>query len=141
MVTLPEEMTERLYVSVRTRAADGETVLHPSRLRLLRRMLRDKNFRHRSVAETLVMFEHVQAGEHKYIAPYKKRASISIDTFLPYELGIYKTLLDGELEAELSHPVLEELRRMWDKVIPLPLEQVPSDSLVREFAGGSTFQY
>ena len=141
VVTLPEEMTERLYVSVRTRAADGETVLHPSRLRLLRRMLRDKNFRHRSVAETLAMFEHVQAGEHKYIAPYKKRASISIDTFLPYELGIYKTLLDGELEAELSHPVLEELRRMWDKVIPLPLEQVPSDSLVREFAGGSTFQY
>ena len=47
----------------------------------------------------------------------------------------------GELEAELSHPVLEGLRRMWDKVIPLPLEQVPSDSLVREFAGGSAFQY
>ena len=69
VITIPEEMTVRLYVSVRTRVTNGETVLHPSRLRLMRRMLRDKNFRQRSVAETLSMFEHVQAGEHKYIAP------------------------------------------------------------------------
>ena len=110
VITIPEEMTVRLYVSVRTRVTNGETVLHPSRLRLMRRMLRDKNFRQRSVAETLSMFEHVQAGEHKYIAPYKKRADFSIDTFLPYELGIYKTLLDGELEAEMQHPMLLELR-------------------------------
>lgn len=74
VITIPEEMTVRLYVSVRTRVTNGETVLHPSRLRLMRRMLRDKNFRQRSVAETLSMFEHVQAGEHKYIVPYKKRA-------------------------------------------------------------------
>ena len=131
----------RLYVSVRTRVTNGETVLHPSRLRLMRLMLRDKNFRQRSVAETLSMFEHVQAGEHKYIAPYKKRADFSIDTFLPYELGIYKTLLDGELEAEMQHPMLLELRQMWDDVAPLTLEHVPADSLVREFAGDSVFQY
>ena len=141
VITIPEEMTVRLYVSVRTRVTNGEAVLHPSRLRLMRRMLRDKNFRQRSVAETLSMFEHVQAGEHKYIAPYKKRADFSIDTFLPYELGIYKTLLDGELEAEMQHPMLLELRQMWDDVAPLTLEHVPADSLVREFAGDSVFQY
>lgn len=141
VITIPEEMTVRLYVSVRTRVTNGETVLHPSRLRLMRRMLRDKSFRQRSVAETLSMFEHVQAGEHKYIAPYKKRATFSIDTFLPYELGIYKTLLDGELEAEMQHPMLLELRQMWDDVVPLTLEHLPADSLVREFAGDSVFQY
>lgn len=141
VITIPEEMTVRLYVSVRTRVTNGETVLHPSRLRLMRRMLRDKSFRQRSVAETLSMFEHVQAGEHKYIAPYKKRATFSIDTFLPYELGIYKTLLDGELEAEMQHPMLLELRQMWDDVVPLTLEHLPADSLVREFAGDSAFQY
>lgn len=141
VITIPEEMTVRIYVSVRTRVTNGETVLHPSRLRLMRRMLRDRNFRHRSVAETLSMFEHVQAGEHKYIAPYKKRALFSVDTFLPYELGIYKTLLDGELEAEMQHPLLRELRQMWDDVEPLWLEQVPADSLVREFAGDSAFHY
>ena len=141
VITIPEEMTVQIYVSVRTRVTNGETVLHPSRLRLMRRMLRDRNFRHRSVAETLSMFEHVQAGEHKYIAPYKKRALFSVDTFLPYELGIYKTLLDGELEAEMQHPLLRELRQMWDDVEPLRLEQVPADSLVREFAGDSAFHY
>lgn len=141
VITIPEEMTVRLYVSVRTRVTNGETVLHPSRLRLMRRMLRDKSFRQRSVAETLSMFEHVQAGEHKYIVPYKKRATFSIDTFLPYELGIYKTLLDGELEAEMQHPMLLELRQMWDDVVPLTLEHLPVDSLVREFAGDSVFQY
>lgn len=141
VITIPEEMTVRLYVSVRTRVTNGETVLHPSRLRLMRRMLRDKSFRQRSVAETLSMFEHVQAGEHKYIAPHKKRATFSIDTFLPYELGIYKTLLDGELEAEMQHPMLLELRQMWDDVVPLTLEHLPADSLVREFAGDSVFQY
>ena len=141
VITIPEEMTVRLYVSVRTRVTNGETVLHPSRLRLMRRMLRDKSFRQRSVAETLSMFEHVQAGEHKYIAPYKKRATFSIDTFLPYELGIYKTLLDGELEAEMQNPMLLELRQMWDDVVPLTLEHLPVDSLVREFAGDSVFQY
>ena len=141
VITIPEEMTVRLYVSVRTRVTNEETVLHPSRLRLMRRMLRDKSFRQRSVAETLSMFEHVQAGEHKYIAPYKKRATFSIDTFLPYELGIYKTLLDGELEAEMQNPMLLELRQMWDDVVPLTLEHLPVDSLVREFAGDSVFQY
>lgn len=141
VITIPEEMTVRIYVSVRTRVTNGETVLHPSRLRLMRRMLRDKKFRQRSIAETLSMFEHVQAGEHKYIVPYKKRASFSVDTFLPYELGIYKTLLDGELEAEMRHPMLRELQQMWDAVEPLTLEHVPADSLVREFAGDSAFQY
>ena len=141
VITIPEEMTVRIYVSVRTRVTNGETVLHPSRLRLMRRMLRDKKFRQRSIAETLSMFEHVQAGEHKYIAPYKNRASFSVDTFLPYELGIYKTLLDGELEAEMRHPMLRELQQMWDAVEPLTLEHVPADSLVREFAGDSAFQY
>lgn len=141
VITVPDEKTIRIYVSVRTRVTHGDIVLHPSRLRLMRRMLRDQNFRHRSLPETIAMFERVQAGEHKYIAPYKKRATYSIDTFLPYELGIYKTLLDGEIDSCMSHPMLKELNEMWEEIAPLSLEQVPADSLVREFAGDSAFQY
>lgn len=141
VITVPDEKTVRIYVSVRTRVTHGDTVLHPSRLRLMRRMLRDRNFRHRSLSDTIAMFERVQAGEHKYIAPYKKRAAFSIDTFLPYELGIYKTLLNREIDSCMSHPILKELHEMWADIAPLPLEQVPMDSLVREFAGDSAFQY
>lgn len=141
VVTIPEEMTVRLYVSVQTQVTLGKTVLPPSCLRLLRRMLRDQNFRHRSAAETLSMFEHVQTGEHRYISPYKNRATFSIDTFLPYELGVYKSLLGEELEKCMPHTILQELETMWQHVMPLSLEQVPTDSLVREFAGGSVFRY
>lgn len=141
VITVPDAHTVRLYVSVRTRVTHGDTVLHPSRLRLLRRMIRDRNFRHRSLSETIFMFEGVQAGEHKYIAPYKKRATFSIDTFLPYELGIYKTLLDGELDCCMSHPMMKELHEMWTDIAALPLEGVPGDSLVREFIGDSAFVY
>lgn len=141
VITIPDEQTVRIYVSVRTRITQGDLVLHPSRLRLARRMLRDKNFRQRSLAETMAMFEHVQAGEHRYISPYKKRATYSIDTFLPYELGIYKTLLSDEIGTCMNHPMMKELQQMWDDITPLSLEQVSSDSLVREFAGNSAFHY
>lgn len=141
VITIPEEMTVRLYVSVQTSVTDGEAALPPSCLRLIRRMIRDRNFRHRSFEETLSMLPHVQNGEHRYISPYQARATFSIDTFLPYELGIYKSLLDEELRACMPHEVLQPLEQMWSHVIPLPLEQVSSDSLVREFVGESIFQY
>jgi uridine kinase len=141
VITVPDPHTVRLYVSVRTRVTCGETVLHPSRLRLMRRMLRDRNFRDRSLSDTLAMFQSVQAGEHKYITPYKTRATHSIDTFLPYELGVYKSELQEAIQDCLGHPILKELLEMWDSITPLSLERVPSDSLVREFAGESSFQY
>ncbi len=141
VITIPDDKTMRIYVSVRTRVTNGDTVLHPSRLRLVRRMLRDRNFRKRSLPETIAMFERVQAGEHRYIAPYKQRAMYAVDTFLPYELGIYKTLLSSEIASCFSHPMLKELAAMWEDVAPLPLHHVPKDSLVREFAGDSLFHY
>ena len=45
------------------------------------------------------------------------------------------------LRVFIDHPLLRELRQMWDNVEPLRLEQVPADSLVREFAGDSAFHY
>lgn len=141
VITIPEHKTTRIYVSVRTRISEGGTILHPSRLRLIRRMLRDKNFRHRTLPETIAMFEKVQAGEHRYIAPYKNLAQYSVDTFLPYEIGIYKSLLSREITACFQHPMLKELSEIWGSITPLPLHLVPKDSLVREFAGDSLFHY
>lgn len=141
VITIPNCQTVGVYVSVRTRICQEETVLHPSYLRLVRRMLRDKNFRKRSLMETIHMFEKVQAGERKYITPYKSRANLSVDTFLPYELGVYKTLLGNEIQSCITHPLLQQLRSIWQDVTPLPLENVPTDSLLREFTGGSIFHY
>lgn len=141
VIQIPDERTVRIYVSVQTCVTYDGATLHPSRLRLVRRMIRDRNFRRRSLAETISMFEHVQQGEEKNIAPYQARGSFSVDTFLPYELGLYKTILDGDMELVWPHPLMKELEEMWDAVTPLPLEQIPEDSLVREFVGGSVFRY
>lgn len=141
VITIPDDKTTCIYVSVQTSITNGSTTLRPSRLRLTRRMLRDRSFRQRTLPETIAMFERVQAGEHRYISPYQNRAMFTVDTFLPYEIGIYKTLLTDDITDCFSHPMLKELSELWDSITPLPLCQVPKDSLVREFAGDSLFRY
>ncbi len=141
VITIPDTSTVRLYVSVRTRVTHRGFTMHPSRLRLLRRMIRDRNFRKRSPQETIAMFRHVQIGEQKYISPFKNRATFSIDTFLPYELGIYKSFAADIVYNDENELLLKDLRALWDDVTPLPMEDVPADSLVREFIGGSVFSY
>lgn len=140
VITLPEDCTARLYVSVRTRL-EGETgtVLHPSRVRLLRRMLRDKLYRSRDIAETLRMFRSVQRGEERYIMPYKHRATYTVDTFCPYEVSVYKQLLEPEIATLTSAPEIAEIADAWAGLATLSPELVPPRSLIREFIGNSAF--
>ena len=140
VITLPEECTARLYVSVRTRL-EGENgaVLHPSRVRLLRRMLRDKLYRSRDIAETLRMFRSVQRGEERYIMPYKHRATYTVDTFCPYEVSVYKTLLESEMKALTNAPEIAEIVDAWTGLAALSPELVPPRALIREFIGNSAF--
>lgn len=140
VITLPEECTARLYVSVRTRL-EGENgaVLHPSRVRLLRRMLRDKLYRSRDIAETLRMFRSVQRGEERYIMPYKHRATYTVDTFCSYEVSVYKTLLESEVKALTNAPEIAEIVDAWAGLAALSPELVPPRALIREFIGNSAF--
>ena len=140
VITLPESSTARLYVSVRTRllCRDGG-MLHPSRIRLLRRMLRDKLYRNRNIGETLQMFRSVQRGEENYIMPYKGRATYEVDTFCPYEVSVYKTLLQSELEALSDAPEIREILQALAELEPVNPTLVPAHALVREFIGDSAF--
>ena len=139
VITLPPEQTTRLYISVRTRiaCADG-TLLHPEKIRLMRRFLRDKSYRHRPLAHTLRMYESVQAGEQKYVMPYKDRATHNIDTFFAYEVSVYKPLLYDEMCA-LDSPLIADLLRAVDELDSVPTKVVPSNALIREFIGGSVY--
>ena len=141
VVPLPESQTVRLYISVRTRveATDG-TLLHPRYIRLLRRMLRDVNQRGRSAEGTLAMFHSVEMGEQKYIMPYKHRSTFDIDTFCPYELNVYRSVLPDEVAALKEHPDMETLLDLLTEVLPLEQTVVPSTALIREFVGGSIYE-
>lgn len=137
------DFSARIYVSVRTRVGteDG-TVLHPSKIRLMRRMLRDNIFRGRSFEDTIANAPSVDRGENLYIMPYRQRAAYHINTFVPYELSVYKNALFEPLTAlQEQHPELRDIVKVLDEIAPIDAERVPKDSLIREFIGGSIFEY
>ncbi|MBQ7321750.1 MAG: nucleoside kinase [Clostridia bacterium] len=141
VVRLPDENMTKLYISVRTRVVFEDVTLHPSKIRLLRRMLRDRVGRGRKPEETLSLFASVQRGESRFIMPYKHRADFDIDTFIAYELGVYRRAMAEEL-AHLHHePELDALLTVLDHVEEIPAETVPRESLIREFIGGGQFEH
>jgi len=141
-----DSFTTCLYVSVRTRlVSDSGTVLHPRTVRLMRRLCRDKLFRGRKAEEVLAMLPNVTRGEELYIMPYKSRADFDIDTFLAYEPSVYGAMLLPELEAAVCAETADDdchaLLKILRELVPVENKDVPSDSLVREFIGGSSFKY
>ncbi len=134
-----DSYTNRVYVSVRTRLEDGGELLHPSKIRLMRRLIRDKLYRGRGIAETMDFFKSVERGENLYIMPYKDRATFDIDTFISYEPLVYRDILLGDLE-EISrsygnYAEYADIERFLRKLCPVDREYVPDNSLVREFTG------
>lgn len=141
-VIAAEDYTTRVYVSVRTRLEfpDGR-LLHSSKLRLARRMIRDCRTRGRSYEGTVDLYESVERGENLYIMPYKHRAHFDIDTFHPCEPCFYKNLLPASLsDAEAKYDWLSELFEALALVEPLAPSLLPENSLIREFVGGGLFE-
>lgn len=139
-VTGHEGSTERLYVSVRTRitARDG-SLMHPSLIRLARRMLRDRLCRNRELTQTLAMWQRVDAGEKRYIMPFKPRAHFSIDSFFSCELSLYREAFLPDLRVlAAQEPALRELVQVMQELPSLPTSAIPRESLIREFIGGSS---
>jgi uridine kinase len=141
VITVPENRLCKLYVSVRTRITTEGIVLNPAKIRLMRRMIRDRNFRKRSLAETMNMFKSVEAGENKYIMPYKHRSDYDIDTFMAYEMSVYKYNLLDDLRGMSDISELADVIEVMTALAPLDNEFVPKDSLIREFIGKGEFKY
>ena len=140
-VTGFEDIASCIYVSVRTRIqiSDGQ-LIHPEFIRVMRRIIRDKNFRGRTAAETLEMYDSVQRGENLYILPFKHRAHYHIDTFHGFEASVYKGYIEEELDdLKAEYPdyerfkAIELLTKELDCIEP---QLVPEDALMREFIGG-----
>jgi uridine kinase len=141
VITVPNENICKIYVSVRTRIVTEDIVLHPAMIRLMRRMIRDRNFRHRTPRETLNMFDSVEAGENKYIMPFKHRADYDVDTFLAYEMSVYKNdILDGLRQLE-DAPELGDTIKVLEALDSIEKNDVTPDSLICEFIGNGQFKY
>lgn len=132
-----DEFTARIYVSVRTRIEhDNGQLLHPSKIRLARRMIRDQRERGRSLSAVVEIYDSVERGENLYIMPYKHRADFDMDTFIPYELCAYKNALPASLpKEEAAHPWLTELFDVLNRLPAINTDLVPENALIREFIG------
>lgn len=141
-----DDFTTCVYVSVRTRIREKDgTLLHPRTIRLMRRICRDMLFRGRDARAVFAMVESVNRGEDLYIMPHKHRADFDIDTFLAYEPSVYKNTLLPELEkcpelAETSEEYSAMLKALTG-LSAFDVKDVPADSMVREFIGGSILKY
>lgn len=141
VITVPDSRICKIYVSVRTRVTCNDIILHPSKVRLVRRMIRDSNFRKRSFRETMNMFGSVEHGENTYIMPYKHRSDYDVDTFMPYELSLYRNGTLEKLREMSDIPELADITEVMENLVPLAGSAVPYDSMVREFVGNGEFDY
>lgn len=135
-----------VYVSVRTRLKNDESdLLHPSKVRLMRRIVRDKLFRGREISETLDFFKWVTRGEQRFIMPYKDKAMFDIDTFIAYEPAVYKPFILDELlrvrDTYSDYESFKDLEDFLTEIDGMERDLVPANSLVREFVGGSDYEY
>ena len=139
IIDFPDEKTAKVYVSVRTRITLDGRELHPSKIRLMRRLVRDLLFRKRSFAETLMMFDSVEEGENKYIMPYKHRSNYDVDTFFSYEICAYKPFLIEAFREMTDRPIIREMLAFLEKCVALDASQITPDSMVCEFIGNGQF--
>ena len=138
-----------IYASPRTRVlTQDEIVIHPHTTRVARRMLRDYSTRGRSLQQTVINQESVNRGEKEFITPYRFNAEIHLDTFHDYEPCILAKCLKElpafrqELTPEFvdSHD-LTHLIRLVESLPALHTTYIPRNSLLREFVGGSKYEY
>lgn len=135
ILDFPDEKTAKIYISVRTRIEMNGRILHPSKIRLMRRLVRDMLFRKRTFSDTIRMFRSVEKGAEKYIMPFKYRSDYGVDTFLSYEICAYRSFLLNALLEMADTPLIEDACRFLDAAYPLDTGQIPTDSLIREFIG------
>ena len=129
----------RIYASVHTDyALDGEVLLSRQDIRLIRRLVRDLKFRASPVQVTIDMWDQVCEGEKKYITPYRELADAQIDTLHLYEPCVFHHFLlplrEQALDA-IHRKKLDSLCRALELIEDIDAEEIPKESLLREFIG------
>lgn len=133
----------KLYIAARSNIVDedGNIVFQHPWIRLCRRIVRDFKFRGSDAEFTLKMWNNVRRGEKLYISPYKESADIKFDSSLAMSVSALKPFVVPLLEEVPAgrYPVVDDMLRGLEKIEPLDQKYIASNSLAREFIGGSTY--
>ena len=135
-----------IYVSALTSIMlDDHNYIPTTDNRLLRRILRDYKYRSYSAEATIIRWASVRKGEDRWIFPYQENADAMFNSALLFELAILRRHLVPILEqVKENSPAYSEayrLRKFLQYFEPVPDDDLPPTSLLREFLGGSSFKY
>lgn len=142
--TLPSESKFKIYISALTQLSiDEHNPLSTTDGRLLRRIVRDARTRGTSAQETFRMWPSVRRGEELYIFPFQESADVMFNSALVYELAVLKVYAEPLLfqiprDSEEYYEA-KRLLKFLDYFLPMPVEGITKNSLMREFVGGSCF--
>jgi uridine kinase len=124
---------------------DRVTRMHASDMRLIRRIVRDRHSRGYSAAATITRWDSVRAGERKHIFPFQHHADAVFDSSLIYEAAVLKVYAERYLfevpRDNEAWPTALRILNLVDRFVALYPDRVPPTSILREFIGGSAFQY
>jgi len=146
MITDVHPEAFKLYISARSDVEfEGKIIFKRTWFRLVRRMVRDYNFRGSDPLETMSLWANVRRGERNNISPFKNKANYQFDTSLPYEIPVinqvatqlFQTVPEGVERFEELRQVLPALQLFGN----IDKELVAPDSLLREFIGGGIYEY
>ena len=143
---IPDDQKYRVYASALTTILlDTHNYIPTTDNRLLRRIIRDVKYRGCSAAETIRRWPSVRAGESKGIFPFQENADAMFNTAMIYELAVIRTQAEPALEQVHENcPEYAEayrLRKFLKYFEPVSFTNLPPTSLLREFLGGSSFEY
>ena len=145
MITDVHPEAFKLYISASSDVTFRGAVIKSTWFRLVRRMVRDYNFRGSDPQETLAMWANVRRGERAHISPFKSKADLRFDTSFAYELAVY-----NKTATKLFQSVPEGIERFEElrQVLPalqlfgvIKEELVAEDAMIREFIGGGIYEY
>ena len=144
--SVPDAVKFKIYISCFTSVAmDNLSRIATTDNRLLRRLTRDYRQRGADALQTLSRWASVRRGEERHIFPYQENADVMFNSSLFYEISALRPFAEKILrEVPDTVPEFDEARRMLkflDNFIPIPSDEIPPTSILREFIGGSSFKY
>lgn len=144
--SVPDAVKFKIYISCFTSVAmDNLSRIATTDNRLLRRLTRDYRQRGSDALQTLSRWASVRRGEERHIFPYQENADVMLNSSLFYEISALRPFAEKILrEVPDTVPEFDEARRMLkflDNFIPIPSDEIPPTSILREFIGGSSFKY
>ncbi len=143
--SLPAQSKYKIYISALTTLnVDEHNRIPTTDNRLLRRIVRDARTRGASAARTISMWPSVRRGEEKYIFPFQEEADAMFNSALLFELAVLKQyaepLLFGIKKGEPEYYEAKRLLKFLEYFLGISSEELPKNSLCREFVGGSCFE-